>query len=380
MKIAYVGIIGDLYYSLPLLRLLDEAYGVDFLFFGGKERFLGKEIFALVPEKSGLKSVRYLKGFYIASRVECNVPLVRALLKGSYDIIIKDALGRFMLPVSFIIAKLLRKKFILRIDIYRHPATLFHYFSKGALRFICRHADAICAYGVHVRDFVVSLGASPEKVFVLPYAVDSALFDKEVTAQEKEELKKTLGLQGKKIILYVGRMVEEKGLRYLIEAYRQCRGGDKALVMIGDGKYKEAIKRLVAKLKLENVVLLAHIPHGELYKYYAAADLFVLPSIVNRWFFESWGMVINEAMSQGLPVIVSGSVGAVRAGLVRDNVNGFVVKEKSAAELSRAISRLLDDEALRQKMSEASKAIVREYTPHKMLEAFQRAIEYVGRQ
>jgi glycosyltransferase involved in cell wall biosynthesis len=379
MKIAYIGIIGDLYYSLPLLRLLDEAYEVDFLFFGGKERFLGKEIFALSLEKSGLKHVRHLKGFYIAPKVECNVPLVKALLGGSYDIIIKDTLGRFALPISFIIAKLLRKKFILRIDIYRHPATLFHYFSKGALRFICRHADAVCAYGDHVKDFAVSLGAAREKIFVLPYAVDNALCSKEASRQEKEDLKKSLGLSDKKVILYAGRIVEEKGLQYLLEAYRQCTYTHKALVIIGDGGCKEGIKHLALQLKLENVIFLAHIPRQELYKYYAAADLFVLPSISTRWFSEAWGVVVNEAMNQGLPVIATDSVGAARAGLVRDGMNGFVVKEKNALELSRAISRLLDNEALRQKMSEASKAIIKEYTPHKMLEAFQHAIEYVRR-
>ena len=87
---------------------------------------------------------------------------------------------------------------------------------------------------------------------------------------------------------------------------------------------------------------------------YAACDVLVVPSISTRTFREPWGLVVNEAMNRGLPVIASDAVGAAAGGLVRDGENGIIVPEADTGALARAISRLEADGALRERMGAAA--------------------------
>jgi glycosyltransferase involved in cell wall biosynthesis len=107
---------------------------------------------------------------------------------------------------------------------------------------------------------------------------------------------------------------------------------------------------------------------------YAAAELAVLPSIPTARFREPWGLVCNEAMSQGRPVVASDSVGAVAGGLVRDGETGLVVPAGDHKSLIRAVGRLLADEQLRTRLGEAAKLAVKPYTYDAMADAFDRAL------
>jgi len=186
MKIAYIGI-AYVYYESHFLKLLDAHYDVDFFFYGGEERYIGKEVRSYADKKPALARAQYLKGFHVFPRLKITPGLIAKLWRGNYDVIIKGIVGRFALPASFITAKLLGKKFILLTDIWQHPRSLAHCFSYWLLKAVYRYSDAICAYGNHVRDFVVSQGAREEKIFVMPFATDNALFDRTVAPQTRSE-------------------------------------------------------------------------------------------------------------------------------------------------------------------------------------------------
>jgi glycosyltransferase involved in cell wall biosynthesis len=97
--------------------------------------------------------------------------------------------------------------------------------------------------------------------------------------------------------------------------------------------------------------------------FYGAADVVVLPSIPTRTFREPWGLVANEAMNQGLPVIATDAVGAAAGGLVRHERNGLVVPAGDPDALGRAIVRLRDEPELRAALGTAGREDVRAYTP-----------------
>jgi glycosyltransferase involved in cell wall biosynthesis len=116
----------------------------------------------------------------------------------------------------------------------------------------------------------------------------------------------------------------------------------------------------------------------QLRNFYAAADVLVVPSIPLRTFREPWGLVINEAMNQGLPVIASDAVGAVAGGLVRDGQNGLVVPAGDSAALASALRRLSSDARLRAALGRAGARDVIAYSHDAWARGFGAALDSLG--
>jgi glycosyltransferase involved in cell wall biosynthesis len=120
------------------------------------------------------------------------------------------------------------------------------------------------------------------------------------------------------------------------------------------------------------------LPPTELRNFYGASDVLVLPSIPTRTFREPWGLVVNEAFNQQLPVIVSDAVGAAAGGLVRDGANGLVVPAGDASALAAGLRRLAADARLRRRLGRAGASDVRSYTHEAWAEGFSRALASLG--
>jgi glycosyltransferase involved in cell wall biosynthesis len=126
------------------------------------------------------------------------------------------------------------------------------------------------------------------------------------------------------------------------------------------------------------VVALDPVSAVELRNFYAAADVLVLPSIQTRTFREPWGLVTNEAMNRGLPVIASDAVGAVAGGLVRDGHNGLVAPAGDPVALAAALRRLAADAPLRARLGSAGREDVAAYTHGAWADGFSRALSDLG--
>jgi len=344
---------------------------MDFYFTGGFESYWEKKNKTWSGNFNGI----YLKGFLLAPKLKITPGLFRLGFK-PYTIFIKTLDDRFALPFIFLMTKILRKPFILWTGIWSHPLTFFHQLTFKITKRIYQHSEAIIVYGEHVKRYLIELGISEEKIFCAPHAVDNRDFNQDVSVDEKWELKKEIGADGWKIILYVGRLETCKGLDYLVEAVSQLKDKKSFVLFIGIGTQKD---RLEEKCKAAKVryAFLEHIPNNELYRYYAIGDIFVLPSITTKDFKEPWGLVINEAMNQGCPVITTDAVGAAQGGLVQDGKNGFVVPEKDTNALREAIGKLLSDEPRRRQMAQSATEIIRFWTPEQMSSGFEQAIEFV---
>jgi glycosyltransferase involved in cell wall biosynthesis len=117
---------------------------------------------------------------------------------------------------------------------------------------------------------------------------------------------------------------------------------------------------------------------AEVRNFYAGADVLVVPSLATLAFREPWGLVVNEAMNQGLPVIASDRVGAAAGGLVRHERNGLVVPAGDAAALAAALRRLADDPPLRARLGAAAREDVAPYTFEAWVEGFSGALASVS--
>ena len=115
----------------------------------------------------------------------------------------------------------------------------------------------------------------------------------------------------------------------------------------------------------------------DLIKYYALADIFILPSITTKKFKEPWGVVINEAMNQGCPVIASTAVGAAVGGLLQEGKNGITFSEKDTKALSEAIYSLLSNPEKLKQMKQFTCKEIQKWDHIKSFNGFDQAIKFV---
>jgi len=177
--------------------------------------------------------------------------------------------------------------------------------------------------------------------------------------------------------LFVGRPAREKGLAVLLAAWRALAmaPAEAALALAGVERSQLGAAALAQEPEVRCLGW-AH-PHV-LRNFYAAADVLVIPSIPTRTFREPWGLVVNEAFNQQLPVIASDAVGAAAGGLVRDGVNGLVVPAEDHRALANAMRRLARDPALRARMGERGAQDVRAYSHAAWADGFSSALASLG--
>jgi glycosyltransferase involved in cell wall biosynthesis len=239
------------------------------------------------------------------------------------------------------------------------------------MRRIYRRADAVLTYGDHVSRYVCRYRKSAETVFVAPQAVEADLFSRPVSDTEKAGWRASVGLPDRApVVLFVGRLVPDKGVDVLLRAWRRLGGqAGAALCLVGDGPLASR-----AAAAGDTVFLAGPMDRVDLPIAYACAEMVVVPSIATRRFLEPWGLVCNEAMYQSRPVIASAAVGAVPGTLVTHGGSGLVVRAGDDKELALAVARLLDDEPLRARLGRQARAAVGPYTYEAAADAFGKAL------
>lgn len=370
MKISFITNMCTHYVS-RLFELLSRQYDIDFYFTGGDECYWNKENRPATSSICG----KYLKRIILFSKIKI-MPGVIGLPFKKADVCIKTIDGRFALPFIFLGAKLFGRPFVLWTGLWSHPQTIIHKITFPFTKFIYKHSNAIVAYGEHVKRYLVDLGIEPKKIFCAPHSIDNGTMNRSVSCEQIMQLKGKLGLSDAKVILYVGRFEECKGLDFLVDGLSQIKNQDFTILFIGNGSQEEAMKRRCSELSVK-AKFLGHIANEDLYQYYALADIFVLPSITTRDFKEPWGLVINEAMNQGCPVVTTDAVGAAAGGLVEDGKNGYIVPEKNSEALKEIVEKLLQDDSRRLEMGRNAGEKIKTWTPQRTMEGFVRAIDYV---
>lgn len=243
------------------------------------------------------------------------------------------------------------------------------------LRRFFQRIDAFLVIGSYNEGFYRSYGIPEDRLFWTPYAVDNEYFMRRRIALEGEKAR----LRARErlpadvpVILYAGKFLSRKRPFDLLEAYARIRGQVRAsLVLVGDGPIRKAMEEFVTARGLDDDVrFLGFRNQGELPQCYALADVFVLPSD-----FETWGLVINEAMCFGLPVITTDRVGAV-ADLVREGVNGFTYPVGDVGVLAERLLHVLQDAGLRRAMGRHSLQLISRWDIPQDLDGILQALEH----
>lgn len=206
------------------------------------------------------------------------------------------------------------------------------------LPILFRRVTALCI-GTLNREWFLHYGVSPSSCFLAPYAVDIGFFEQQLIAARTGDPLGHFGLQDSTpVFLCVSRLIPKKRVDLVIQAFLRLDKGCAQLLIIGSGPLEAGLRESIPAERQTEVRFAGFLSQGEIAYAYAAASCFVLFSDVD----ETWGLVVNEAMCAGLPVIVSDRVGA-GADLVRDGWNGLRLPAGDVDRLCGALQQIVSN-------------------------------------
>lgn len=267
----------------------------------------------------------FLKSKNIGNEASVSFEVVK-YLKKDYDIII---LGGYSSPTAMIASiymKIHKIPYILNADggfISNGERKL----NKFIKTFFISSAKYWLSSGKETNKYLIYYGADEDKIYNFPFTSvrKSEILSKPISNEIKEEMKKELNISYDKVILSIGQFIPRKGFDWMIEAYKDL---DHSIgIYIIGGKPTEEYLKLKKKYKMDNLHFIDFQNKETIKKWYQLSDLFVLPTRE-----DIWGLVVNEAMAQGLPVITTNKCIAGLE-LIEDGVNGYIVEVEEYNQL-----------------------------------------------
>jgi glycosyltransferase involved in cell wall biosynthesis len=306
-------------------------------------------------EREGNFKEIFLNAHTVRADTTCSFSVIK-YLQSDYDIIVFMMYGD---PTQLIGMEYLRfrgKKFILNLDggfIPVHESVFKHWIKSHVIK-----AASIClSTGYRTSEFMHYYGA--QRIFEIPF---TSVWKSEVLLYEKIDpvkWKKKLGIGAKYMILSVGRFIHGKGYDILLKAARFLPEECVFYIIGGDitAKYRE----LLIKYQLHNIVFMDFMEKELLNEYYLAADCFVLPT--RR---DTWGLVVNEAMAKGLPIVTT-NMCLAGCEMIEDGKNGYIVPVENVEVLAKRINVILNDLELQEQMRRNNLQKAQYYTIENMV-------------
>ena len=224
-------------------------------------------------------------------------------------------------------------------------------------KFLVKGCFAFLGNGTVGKLYAKKLGIPDEKIYNQYLTIDINHFLNLLDEKDKirSKIRQNLGItENGLVLLYVGRLIELKGIQDLIEAYSEIKEkyNDIYLVIVGFGVYEEALKKMSKDVK--GIFFVGHIDYPKIHEYYFSSDILVLPT-----YDDPWGLVVNEAMACGLPLITTAAAGA-NLDLVKDN--GYVFNPKDTKSLIDIIKKYIDNPNLLSEHSKNSLKIIKDFS------------------
>jgi len=376
-------------YQAPLFRKLEEHPDIDLTVyfcsdFGvGKEDYdsgFGKKIkwdipllddynFKFLPNLSPAKTISFFR--------QINPSIIKELRDNHFDAIWVHGYASTTNWLSFAGAWMSKTPIIMRGEshLLNYRPLWKRAFKHMALTFLFKRVAAFLPIGTLNTEYYKYYGVPDEKMFLTPYGVDNDFFSKKYNELKplRNQIKKKLGLQPEvPIILYASKMMPRKRAIDLLKAYEKIQNQiNAAIVFVGDGAERPLLEAYQKDNALKNIYFVGFKNQTELPEYFSIADIFVLPSTD-----EPWGLIINETMNFGLPIITTDQVGAA-PDLVKDGENGFIYPVGEIEKLADCLLKLLSDSELKTKMGKRSLEIIHKWSYAEDIEGILTALEYI---
>ena len=296
--------------------------------------------------------------FFTFSNGPFSPGILMDLLNNDYDLIHLHLPDPFFSIFAYIASLIKRKPLVVtyHADIikdrwYEKLLKIIYY---PILYLILRHSKRIIATSPNYVKESSVLKHFIDKIEIAPNFVDEKRFNPDVSG---ENIRRRYKLENKKVVLFLGRFVPYKGIEYLIDAFIRVKDNieNSVLLLVGDGVLR---KKLMNLAKDEENIIFIKPKENEIPEYYAACDLFVLPSITRQ---EAFGITLLEAMATGKVCITTNISGMP---YVVNNC-GIKISPKDVDALKYAIIELLGNDAYRKRMGKCGRKRVEEYFTRK---------------
>ncbi|MCE5230695.1 glycosyltransferase family 4 protein [bacterium] len=298
-------------------------------------------------------------------RVPYQPGLMRTLMSIEADAVIAEGFFQWA-PAALIKSVVQKLPFVVAYERTHHTERNCPRWRTAYRRRIVRMTDAMLCSGTECSLYSQSLGMPAGRIVCGHMCAETdgiARRARAISDERRGDIRALLGIEGV-AFLFAGRLIELKGLRQLLECwlrFEQAWPGAGTLLLAGDGPMRPELECLVARAR--NVRLLGHIDYDELAAYYAAADVFVFPTLE-----DNGALVVPEAMACGLPILCS-KYNGMHDELIEDGVNGWVFDPLNADDFYDRLrvcaahaSRLAD-------MGQRSQEIIQDYTPARAAES-----------
>lgn len=305
--------------------------------------------------------------------------VVKELIRQRFDVLMVHGYNSPTHLLAIAAAKLVGTRVLIRGDTRLQKHHLAAPFWKRLFkRMLFKTFDGFLAIGSLNREYYLTFGACPDRVFFAPFCVDNAVFalDSEMRKEERRRVRKMAGLpENCLVILSASKLIAVKRLQDLIHAFQSIceRFPNTWLMIVGAGPLKDSLRAEVHNLELSRVRFLGFQNQSLLPSFYAASDIFAFPSSGDQW-----GLALNEVMAAGLPVIVSDEVGAA-PDLVKGKGTGIVYRCGDVQALASSIAQLIESPDLRKKMSANARALISAWDVHACVEGIAHAANAVIR-
>jgi len=301
----------------------------------------------------------FLKGKKIKGNNVLCFDVTKYLKKELFDIIV---IGGYSTPTGMLAIEILKFRgipYVLNVDggFIKDDSRLKYLVKK---RYI-GSASYWLSTGLNTTNYLVYYGAKRGRIYNYPFTsiFQDEIVEKPIPIAVKNNLKSELDLKEDKVIISIGRFIKSKGFDVLLKACKKLPENYGIYIIGGEAtvEYKELRKNL----NLKNVHFLDFKKRELLKKYYMASDLFVLPTRE-----DVWGLVINEAIAQGLPVITTNKCVAGLE-LIEDKKNGFIVPVNNSEILANKIKLILKNNSLKESISKNNLKRANKYTIEEMV-------------
>jgi glycosyltransferase involved in cell wall biosynthesis len=241
----------------------------------------------------------------------------------------------------------------------RHHSSLVDVIKRQFIR----NCNSFAVPGKSSFEYVRSMGVPAERIHTAPNAVDIQRFaTRACSARDRQQQCRTELNLPPRYFLYAGRIIREKGVFYLLEAYTRLAPDLRSqvgMVFVGEGTARNELMKSAPKINPGAVVFPGFVQRDQLPSYYALADALVFPTLS-----DPWGLVVNEAMACGLPIIATDVAGGT-ADLVHDRENGYVIPAANVEKLAEVMEVLARDLQLASRMGERSTRLIEAFSPER---------------
>lgn len=300
----------------------------------------------------------FLSSLNLGNKRVLGIGIIKEIISSKYDVIV---VGGYSTPtgiLAILLMKLIKKKFFLNADggMIGKDSKL-----KGILkRNLIGRANYYLSTGKQCNEYLKYYGADEKNIFIYPFTTlkEKEILNRNLTVDEKQKIRNELEIGEKKVILSIGQFIYRKGFDVLIKA---CKDLDEeyGVYIIGGQPTKEYLE-IIDKYKIKNIKFIDFKVKEEILKYYMASDIFVFPTRE-----DIWGLVINEAMAYGLPIITTDKcVAGVE--LIECGKNGYIIPINNSDLISSRVKTLYDNFSLINNMQLNNIKKSKEYTLENM--------------